>query len=147
MATARVPSLGSREYSGQGGREGREGGRGESGAHMQPGVYLDGLDALHQCLVHLGPVPVIKPQSQNPGGGKTTVRTLEEEKPQSEPWRRKNHSATQNDELTSRNIHPVHTQSTSPRFTGTSGACSELSFHQRSPFPHPRTSPRSFPPW
>lgn len=34
--------------------------------YLKPGVYLDGLDALHQGLVDFGPVAVVKPQSQNP---------------------------------------------------------------------------------
>lgn len=34
--------------------------------YLKPGVYLNGLDALHQGFIHFRPVAVVKPQSQNP---------------------------------------------------------------------------------
>lgn len=34
--------------------------------YLKPGVYLNGLDALHQGLIDFRPVTVVKPQSQNP---------------------------------------------------------------------------------
>lgn len=42
--------------------------------YLKPGVYLDGLDALHQGLVDFGPVAVVKPQSQNPDRRQRTVK-------------------------------------------------------------------------
>lgn len=34
--------------------------------NLQPRVYLDSLDALHQGFIDLRPVAIVKPQSQNP---------------------------------------------------------------------------------
>lgn len=35
-----------------------------------PGVHLNGFDALHQCLVDFRPVPIVKPEGQHPGESK-----------------------------------------------------------------------------
>lgn len=34
--------------------------------YLKPGIYLNGLDSLHQRFVYFRPVTVVKPQSQNP---------------------------------------------------------------------------------
>ena len=34
--------------------------------HLKPVVYLNGFDSLHQGIVHLRPVSVVKPQSEQP---------------------------------------------------------------------------------
>ena len=39
--------------------------------YLQPGVDLNGLDALHQAFVHFGPMTIVKPKSQNPEQWKT----------------------------------------------------------------------------
>lgn len=44
--------------------------------YLKPGVYLNGLDALHQGLIDFRPVTVVKPQSQNPEKQHTESKTL-----------------------------------------------------------------------
>lgn len=34
--------------------------------YLKPGIYLNGLDSLHQRFVYFRPVTVVEPQSQNP---------------------------------------------------------------------------------
>ena len=34
--------------------------------YLQPSVDLNGLDSLHQSLVHIGPMSVVKPQGEKP---------------------------------------------------------------------------------
>ena len=40
--------------------------------HLQPGVDVDGANALHQSVVDVSEVTVVEPQCQQPGGGERT---------------------------------------------------------------------------